>query len=572
MTTLVGVESIGGVGNQVFASDGDFHAYAYLAAADGTLGELRLQLGSGTQSFTSVLLAVYSMTFTPSLKPDELLDFGTYSGPATPSTELMVSGLSVPIVEGTYYWLAVIPIGGAMHYRLDFEGEFQAVPDPPDTYTAFPDPCPAVDLNTDGVPAFWGTTAAEPEEPVVLDGPGLEFHVTGLWYPEETEHAYYGRAADPQAGEVFIPLNDSRTASVTVPLTDTVLAGVLGHPYSRFLRVYHRKRLVFWGPINLHEVDMRAGTCKLSAVDPSLRLLRHQLRRGDLLDAPVPLAEANDDEGAVTIDHVGLRHLRDAGLNTTEQTTRGVPDLGIIDGTNTYVADPDSRFGVSRADEVWGMMLTLSRTEGPDFELEPVDDEVGAYCKLNTFARQGTDRSHAAEDVQAVQFHYGGNRSNVENLAYTDGSQYTTHVHVQPRDGGYRFTAANLTASAETGPYVDWVSGGFDSQKADSIQNALQILAHANDYVAAYGRPLLALTLTLPAETGSADEYQYGRDFWVGDTVGVSGKSGVCELEESAYRIVSVRLVQEGATVRPDVTVIADRVAALDDETTDEED
>jgi hypothetical protein len=55
---------------------------------------------------------------------------------------------------------------------------------------------------------------------------GLTWHVTGLWHPADTGLAnlpYYGMIADPSDGLVEIPLNDSRTATVTVSEYDPII-------------------------------------------------------------------------------------------------------------------------------------------------------------------------------------------------------------------------------------------------------------------------------------------------------------------------------------------------------------
>jgi hypothetical protein len=36
--------------------------------------------------------------------------------------------------------------------------------------------------------------------------------------------------------------------------------------------------------------------------------------------------------------------------------------------------------GVHRGDQVWNTMIQLSQALGPDFELQPIEDTVGAYC------------------------------------------------------------------------------------------------------------------------------------------------------------------------------------------------
>ena len=73
-----------------------------------------------------------------------------------------------------------------------------------------------------------------------------------------------------------------------------------------------------------------------------------------------------------------MRLLRDAALNTTGQTTRGVPDLGVGDGTDTTTANPDHGYDIKRGDQVRGSILNLAgQADGPDVELEPQDRARG---------------------------------------------------------------------------------------------------------------------------------------------------------------------------------------------------
>jgi hypothetical protein len=408
-------------------------------------------------------------------------------------------------------------------------------------------------LGGSGVDDF--STVSAPPEPTPLEG--LDWHLTGLWYPGAESVAYYGRIADPVDGQVRIPLNDSRTAQVTVSTFDPVLKAMIGHTYARCLRVYYHGDLIFWGPCKLNDVDSAAGTVTLSAMDPSVRLIKHFLRRGDLDGA---LSATNHDRATVTIDHLGLRLIRDAGKNTPGQTDRGVPDLGIADGTNHFTAAPDDLMGVARWDQCWSTMQELSASLGPDFELEPVEGTPGVYCQLNTYAVQGSDIS------STVAFHYGTGLDNLENLAWTEGSKYTTHVQTLDRAQTYRITPANLATSADTGPYVDVDITDFDAHDIPEV-DALRVLeAYGNDVLAAYSHPLIECKMTLPVET--ADSFRYLRDFIVGDIIGAAAKTGEIELPEGDYRITAVELHQEGSenATRPLLDVVSSHIPTTDSE------
>ncbi|MGZ6587112.1 MAG: hypothetical protein ACXVHX_22715 [Solirubrobacteraceae bacterium] len=397
-------------------------------------------------------------------------------------------------------------------------------------------------FGTPTVTRLSGTPTASPHG-------GLEWHLTGLWYPDATSVDYFGRIADPIDGEVTIPLNDSRQAEVTVSLHDPMVTSLIGHTYARCLRAYYRGRLVFWGPVKIADVDMEAETVKFTAVDPSLRMISHYLRRGDLNGA---LSASNNDQGTVSIDHIGLRLLRDAANNIPEQPARGVPDLGLIDGANDFVAAPTDLMGVHRGDQVWNAMLQLCASLGPDFELEPIQDTAGAYAKLNTYRQQGQARE------ATVKWHYGTGYDNLAGLSFTEGTKYITHAHVLDRALIYRVTVAEIDESALTGPYVEWDATDYDATGVPEADAERVLRAYGTDVIDAYGSPLVTCELKLPVETGADDEYHYLEDYAIGDTVEVAGRVGAIELRAGVHRITQVRLVQSGPenSVAPEVTVV----------------
>ena len=383
---------------------------------------------------------------------------------------------------------------------------------------------------------------------------GLEFHLTGLWLPNATTVPYYGRISDPLAGSVQIPRNESRTASVTVSTHDPVLeplAALVQVPYTVYLKVYYRGLLVFWGPVKVRAGAFGSGTVRLDAVDMSLRMVKHFLRRGDLVGQG-EFTAANDDLGWVTIDTAGLRALRDA------VDTVSFPTLGVSNGTTDVTAAPTEKMPVARSDQVWNAMVQLSQIDGAlDFELEPVDNVSQTYAKLNTYTKQGTDRS------ATVQFHYGTGLSNLEDLEFQEGEEYVNLVHVQDRDKKYRVTTTNATALARTGPYIAWDATDFDGTRPGITQAEAETVlgAYGRGIITAYSQPLTALTATLPVDTDTS--LRYGTDFFIGDTIGVAGKDGFLNLPLGAYRVESVGLNLEGSdgATRTSLDVVADRTS-----------
>jgi hypothetical protein len=500
--------------------------------------------------------------------PGALLGAGVYVGTPPLSTWVAVT-VSIPIVSGTDYWMAIVNTGGgSMGYALDDSGPPVASWEADDAHTTLDDPFPAGSSSGD----YPGPSAIAA---YAVDGggggggdtsisTGLEFHLTGIIPFGETVAPYYGRIADPQAGEVVIPLNDSRTASVTVSayddicetLAEAIEANDLHQiPYETHLKVYYDGLLVFWGPIKVRSVDMVAGTVRFDAVDMSLRLVKHFIREGDLLLGNGQV-DATTGQGYLPISSDGLKRLRDAG-NTTS-----FPPLGIDDGTDDFAPDPNAIAGVMRGDQIWSTWLQIVQTLGPDFELEPRDASDGYYCQLNTYAHQGSDIS------AAVQLHYGTGRQNLDALSFVEGEEYSNLAHVLDRDAKYRETITNATALTRTGPYITWDATDFDTKHSTEADARTVLDAHGQDIIDAYSRPLVGLSLTLPVDT--SDGYHYFIDYKVGDTIGVAGKAGFVTLPEAPYRITRVTLTQDGEGVRPSLEVIADR-ASSDSITGDED-
>src|SRR5262249_17847377 len=130
------------------------------------------------------------------------------------------------------------------------------------------------------------------------------------------------------------------------------------YPFSIMMKVYYGTNLAFWGPIVDYEVDFAAGTMKLSAVDPTIRLQHHYVRYGDAAEEHSKIPEGNAYAGRVPVSGSGLRLLRDAGINTPGQDARGVPPLGIVNGVDLSLAAVDY-MTVTRGSEVWSTMKEL---------------------------------------------------------------------------------------------------------------------------------------------------------------------------------------------------------------------
>jgi Bacterial Ig domain len=88
---------------------GHEEAFQFTAKAWGTAEELWFRTnGEPNTGITGVGLGVFADN---AGKPGELLGTATVSGEPETSSWIMASGLSVPVVSGTKYWLAALPFG-----------------------------------------------------------------------------------------------------------------------------------------------------------------------------------------------------------------------------------------------------------------------------------------------------------------------------------------------------------------------------------------------------------------------------------------------------------------------------
>jgi subtilisin-like proprotein convertase family protein len=137
--------------------------------------------------------------------------------------------------------------------------------------------------------------------------------------------------------EVTIPWNDSRTAQVTLDTSDLAALNVL--PLERMLKVWLAQEdgtdLVFWGPILSPSWRLHERKVTVNAHDISVRLKHHYLNARDAA-VTTPGTEPDDYKGSVPVSFVGLRRLRDAGKNASAENGAGIPDLGVINGTNSH--------------------------------------------------------------------------------------------------------------------------------------------------------------------------------------------------------------------------------------------
>lgn len=541
------------IGDTADSFDNDFgigdypEAFGFVAPANATLTALEAKVHCNTPFILT--LGVYE---DDAGEPGALIDSGFVSHAAIASgfDWVSVGGLSAPLVAGTTYHLAIHSsasaaityVGGEGISEWDSDTSQSGLDDP------YPSPRTAYEVAAIGIRGVG-----------VLTGPtsvadGMEWHVTGIWKPGDTAVPYFGRLTRRSGGKVYIPQGDSRTAQLTVSTRDPVMGRIgalVQIPYAVCLKVFYEGRLEFWGPCKVRTVSMAAGTVTFDAVDMTLRMKNHFLRRGDHLADDDTFTSANQDEGHLPVSHEGVRILRDAA------DTASFPTLGIIDGENDFTPDPTAFIGVQRSDEIWQTITEIQNALGPDVELQPIDNVPQAYAKLNTYTRQGEDRR------ATVAFGYGTGRGRgrLKDLVITEGADYCNFVVVQDSSGEHRVIVVNATALARTGPYIRWEHTDYNAPAGATREDIEAVLtAYGEQILAAYGQPTVAAKLTLFPD--SRRGYRYGKDYGIGDTVNVGGVSGLVTVPALPYRVAAVTL-NEGADgiVTQEVDVVADRSA-----------
>lgn len=432
-----------------------------------------------------------------------------------------------------------------------------------------------LDLDSTATASASLTLTIPGEEPPPAVGPAqirsqLKCKLTSLHYPAVTEgddaplDAVPSRTLalllDARDIDFYHPLNDSREASCTIHFEDPAAQFV--EPYASMLHITFAHPngddiLVFWGILTQPEWNDESQTIRINAVDPSLRLKHHYLRRGDeALNSPDHPDLPNLYDRQVPVGLTGLNMLIDAGDNIADQTARGVPELGILhNAVESPVPDVDTADKVrfQRGREVWDAILELTSLEGaPDFELQPIDGAPGYYCQLLT----GVDLNGDWWTPPYPSFQSGFGKDNCR-INYRPGSRITTHSHYVSEDYNLRVTAVDVEASRHAGVYVDWEAASFDG--GDSIANAASLLAKARRPIGAYGAPVEQFDIVPNLDC----DLQYYETFVPGSYVRAQARWGrkadgtPAKLIDATCRVVACRLHQEdaAANVRTELEV-----------------
>jgi hypothetical protein len=363
------------------------------------------------------------------------------------------------------------------------------------------------------------------------------------------------------------PLNDSRTASVTLSMYDPVVETL--EPFQQALRILYFRpgdpgyEVVFWGQANVSE-NYGDATITLEAQDPGGRMQHHYVRIGDeaMNDPDNPM------KGTITTDFEGLR-----SLVLAAQVPSG-PQVGVwISDWWGSTRHPTMKMGIDRGQEVWALILQIVQSElGPDIDMWPAPGlDWGLYATMETHDEMMTDVS------STVQFVYGYAGDNVADITVTP-SHPTTMATVIDNEQNWRVLVRAPDQVQDTGYWIDWITVDHEVKK----DNTDVLVETGKAHVRAYARPPKQVEVTLRPDTGQDFYYGYPYaynsddpgDFYVGDLVRLKAKRGERSFSQK-FRIMQVELSQEGSrslvqtklTIVPrpgPVTIIANPVVNTD--------
>lgn len=337
------------------------------------------------------------------------------------------------------------------------------------------------------------------------------------WELLDLEQTLIAELEDRKAGGwVEIGLNGYRNAEL--PLSVEAAAALEATPIDTVLRTTllgpdDFERIIFQGRVSIPEesgsTDL-GGTVKLTAFDAMTEL--EDALISTTINYPNPSTDAwgiteftDWEQSLILWGLVALSDVETIQFGTTE---------GSVNRDRTYLPGKP----VSEA------FIEMSEVEnGPDFEFNPIEDGTGKLVEFNTFyPSQGEDLS---DDIRFVS---GADPETATNYTYSPGGRINNRVigmglafsfygnAVQPA-----FIAEHAASITQFGVFEKVLDlPELTTDDLDAIQ------AHAETEVAANAYPIPYFQFT-PAmepydeESGVGVPWAFGKDYWIGDTVGL---------------------------------------------------
>lgn len=367
------------------------------------------------------------------------------------------------------------------------------------------------------------------------------------WELLDLEQTLIGEFTERKAGGwVEIGLNSYRNAQLPLSIEDALASDAT--PFNTVLRCTllgpdDFERIIFHGRVVLPEENgdtNLGGTLTLDAADPLTEC------EDSLIRNPINYPNESTDawgQRIFTAQEQSLIMWLLIVVSDVETIKFGSSE-GNITRDRTYLPGKPLRDALVEMTEV---------QNGPDFEFNPVEDVTGKLVEFNTFyPQQGTDLSatirfvHGTdpeddetpqETATAYTYSPGGR---ICNKVVALGFAFSFYGNViQPA-----YVAEHAASIAEYGVFERTLD--LPELTTDSL-NALD--AHAKAEVAANALPIPYFSF-VPAmepydeETGLGVPWVFGKDYWIGDTVGLDVHRPDGSVLELEGRITDAKVIE----------------------------
>lgn len=300
-------------------------------------------------------------------------------------------------------------------------------------------------------------------------------------------------------GSVEIELNGPRRASVTASLEEDVAR--LAMAYGTVLKVWLAGTIIFAGQVNLPRWVGRDREIELNAVDASERLANSYTK---------------GFAKQTSIDQAEIMWRLIAHAQTLHSLLSG-GSVGVVRGEtpNSYLRERYYADGK----QIWEALQEMSQvTNGPDFELMPLDRTDGVYSQLQTyFPYQGYDRTDTCiftfntQENNAVDFTSEPGGGKIINFAIYAGQA----IEGEPAPAWQAYHADSI---AKYGVFQHF-------EALPDVKYTATLQEYAEMLVAVRAEPVEFFDLVPAVEAGSSADgyYRDSNGLWVKQSVSSYG-------------------------------------------------
>lgn len=366
------------------------------------------------------------------------------------------------------------------------------------------------------------------------------------WEIAHLTQAPVARVENRYGGTVQIVRNGAKWGQFTVPLDDPVVQHAL--VAKRIVRVFLDDTPLCFGRITSpYHSDPEGGggeggaTLTVYFSDPSWHLKR-AFTKGFALQNGV-------DQSQIMANLVA--HAAGHGH-------------GVIAGT-LWTGGPDRIMLYPDGSEIWAMLEKMAElTDGPDFELEPIEATTGTLAKLNTYDEQGEDKTNT------VQLQYGFGKHTASGFTYQpqgeDICNYYLAIGTPATEGG-AVPAVRATSAGSVAEY----GGYFEKVEVFSDVTDTNVLAeYAKKYVREHAFAMEQFDvwtdpMNASATPGAAVPPRIAPDgdAWLGDRIKLEVRRNIAV--DATGRIEGIIYTEDDqGAVTAQITCLPEAIAASD--------